>query len=265
MTDETQPASTETEPPTESAPTRARTNHTLDGEALLSIRDLDAGYGDLQILSGVDLDVVDGEYVTIVGPNGAGKSTVMKTVFGLTTYMSGRIEFESEAIHAEPPEQIIHKGIGFVPQNDNVFGGLSVEENLEMGAYILDSVPEDRLEAVYDRFPILRERANQKAGNLSGGQRQMVAMGRTLMLDPDLLLLDEPSAGLAPDLVDDMFDRIDRINDGGTAVLMVEQNAKEALRRCDRGYVLVDGENRYTDNGETLLGDQQVRQDFLGG
>ncbi len=256
MTDETYPASTET---------GAQTNHRLDGEAMLSIRDLDAGYGDLQILSGVDLDVANGEYVTIVGPNGAGKSTVMKTVFGLTTYMNGQIEFGGEAIHAEPPERIIHKGIGFVPQNDNVFGGLSVEENLEMGAYILDSVPEDRLEAVYERFPILRERADQKAGTLSGGQRQMVAMGRTLMLDPDLLLLDEPSAGLAPDLVADMFDRIDRINDAGTAVLMVEQNAKEALRRCDRGYVLVDGENRYTDSGERLLGDQQVRQDFLGG
>ncbi len=277
MTDETQPAATGTDPPTDSTvddgstmdteptATSARTNHTLDEEALLSIRDLDAGYGDLQILSGVELDVADGEYVTIVGPNGAGKSTVMKTVFGLTTYMSGQISFEGESIHAEPPEQIIHKGIGFVPQTDNVFGGLSVEENLEMGAYILDSVPENRIEAVYDRFPILRERADQKAGTLSGGQRQMVAMGRTLMLDPDLLLLDEPSAGLAPDLVDDMFDRIDRINDAGTAVLMVEQNAKEALRRCDRGYVLVDGENRYTDRGDTLLGDQQVRQDFLGG
>jgi branched-chain amino acid transport system ATP-binding protein len=232
---------------------------------MLRIRGLDAGYGDLQILTDVDLDVADGEYVTIVGPNGAGKSTVMKTIFGLTTYMDGQIEFEGEPIQTEPPEGIIRKGIGFVPQTDNVFPGLSVEENLEMGAYILDGVPEDQIEAVYDRFPILRERQNQKAGNLSGGQRQMVAMGRTLMLDPDLLLLDEPSAGLAPDLVADMFDRIDRINDSGTAILMVEQNAKEALRRCDRGYVLVDGQNRYTDQGETLLGDQQVRQDFLGG
>ncbi|WP_186313332.1 ABC transporter ATP-binding protein [Halorubrum salsamenti] len=248
-----------------SAESDAGTDHTLDGDAILRLRDLDAGYGDLQILSDVDLDVADEEFVTIVGPNGAGKSTVMKTVFGLTTHMDGTVEFEGEPIHGLAPEQIIREGIGFVPQNDNVFPGLSVRENLEMGAYILDSVPEDRIEEIYDRFPILRERSDQKAGTLSGGQRQMVAMGRALMLDPDLLLLDEPSAGLAPDLVADMFDRIDRINDSGTAVLMVEQNAKEALRRCDRGYVLVNGENRYTDRGEVLLGDEDVRKDFLGG
>ncbi|WP_435092878.1 ABC transporter ATP-binding protein [Halorubrum sp. N11] len=251
--------------PPAAATVDAGTTHTLDGDAILRLRDLDAGYGDLQILSGVDLDVADGEYVTIVGPNGAGKSTVMKTVFGLTTYMDGTVEFEGESIHGLAPEQIIREGIGFVPQTDNVFPGLSVRENLEMGAYILDSVPEDQIEEIYDRFPILRERKGQKAGTLSGGQRQMVAMGRALMLNPDLLLLDEPSAGLAPDLVADMFDRIDRINDSGTAVLMVEQNAKEALRRCDRGYVLVNGENRYTDRGEALLGDEDVRKDFLGG
>ena len=262
------PAATDDAPAdTDDAPAAADagTTHTLDGDAILRLRGLDAGYGDLQILSDVDLDVADGEYVTIVGPNGAGKSTVMKTVFGLTTYMDGTVEFEGEPIHGLAPEQIIREGIGFVPQNDNVFPGLSVRENLEMGAYILDSVPEDQIEEIYDRFPILRERAGQKAGTLSGGQRQMVAMGRALMLDPDLLLLDEPSAGLAPDLVADMFDRIDRINDSGTAVLMVEQNAKEALRRCDRGYVLVNGENRYTDRGEVLLGDEDVRKDFLGG
>jgi len=243
----------------------AGTAHAIDGEAILRIRDLDAGYGDLQILTDVAMDVRDGEYVTIVGPNGAGKSTVMKTVFGLTTHMGGTVEFEGKSIQGLAPEQIIREGIGFVPQNDNVFPGLSVRENLEMGAYILDEVPEDQVETIYDRFPILRERSDQKAGTLSGGQRQMVAMGRALMLDPDLLLLDEPSAGLAPDLVSDMFDRIDRINEGGTAVLMVEQNAKEALRRCDRGYVLVNGGNRYTDRGEVLLGDEDVRRDFLGG
>ena len=234
-------------------------------DSLLAVRGLDAGYGDLQILTDVDLDVRDGEYVTIVGPNGAGKSTVMKSVFGLTSHMGGTIEFDGEDITGTKPEEIIYEGLGYVPQNDNIFTTLSVQENLEMGAYILDEVPQDAIEEVYDRFPILGERQGQKAGTMSGGQRQMLAMGRALMLDPDLLLLDEPSAGLAPDLVDDMFDRIDGINDDGTAVLMVEQNAKEALGRCDRGYVLVDGKNRYEDTGDALLADEQVRQDFLGG
>jgi branched-chain amino acid transport system ATP-binding protein len=242
---------------------RKRTRRFENG--LLAVRDLDAGYGDLQILTDVDLDVRDGEYVTVVGPNGAGKSTVMKSIFGLTNRMSGRIVYDDREITRVDPEDVIHEGLGYVPQNDNIFTSLSVEENLEMGAYILDEVPEDAIEAVYDRFPILRERKDQTAGTMSGGQRQMLAMGRALMLDPDLLMLDEPSAGLAPDLVDDMFDRIDGINDDGTAVLMVEQNAKKALRRCDRGYVLVDGQNRYEDTGRNLLSDQQVRQDFLGG
>jgi branched-chain amino acid transport system ATP-binding protein len=234
-------------------------------DVLLHVRDLDAGYGDLQILTDVDMDVFDGEYVTIVGPNGAGKSTTMKSVFGLTALMGGSVEFKTKDITGRRPEDIIHVGIGYVPQNDNVFPTLSVQENLEMGAYILDEVPQDALRAVYDRFPILEERKDQKAGTMSGGQQQMLAMGRALMLDPDLLLLDEPSAGLAPDLVEEMFDKIDEINEAGTAILMVEQNAKEALRRCDRGYVLANGENRYMDTGTALLEDEQVRQDFLGG
>jgi len=232
---------------------------------MLSVEALDAGYGDLQVLYDVDLEVGNGEYVTVVGPNGAGKSTVMKSVFGLTTHMGGTVEFQGAEISGRRPEEIITHGIGYVPQNDNVFSSLSVRENLEMGAYILDEVPRDALEAVFDRFPILEERQDQKAGSMSGGQQQMVAMGRALMLDPDLLLLDEPSAGLAPDLVEDMFDRVDVVNEAGTAVLMVEQNAKEALRRCDRGYVLVQGRNRYEDDGEALLADEQVRRDFLGG
>ena len=232
---------------------------------MLTVESLDAGYGDLQVLYDVDLTVDEGEYVTIVGPNGAGKSTVMKSVFGLTTYMGGAVQFKGEEISGLRPDEIITHGIGYVPQNENVFSSLSVRENLEMGAYILDEVPEDALQAVFDRFPILEERQEQKAGSMSGGQQQMVAMGRALMLEPDLLLLDEPSAGLAPDLVDDMFDRVNVINDAGTAILMVEQNAKEALRQCDRGYVLVQGRNRYEDDGETLLADEQVRRDFLGG
>jgi len=236
-----------------------------EAEALLEVRGLDAGYGDLQILTDVDLDVAEGEYVTIVGPNGAGKSTVMKSVFGLTNLMDGTVTFEGSDVTGLRPEEIIREGIGYVPQNDNIFASLTVRENLEMGAYILDTFPQDALDAVFERFPILEERQSQKAGTMSGGQRQMLAMGRALMLEPSLLLLDEPSAGLAPDLVDEMFDRIDAINDAGTAVLMVEQNAKEALRRCDRGYVLANGRNRYMDDGDALLDDEQVRQDFLGG
>jgi branched-chain amino acid transport system ATP-binding protein len=234
-------------------------------DSLLQVRNLDAGYGDLQILTDVAMDVRDGEYVTIVGPNGAGKSTVMKSVFGLTAHMGGTVTFGGTDITGWNPEDIIHEGLGYVPQNDNVFPTLSVRENLEMGAYILDEIPQDALRMVFDRFPILEERQEQKAGTLSGGQQQMLAMGRALMLSPDLLLLDEPSAGLAPDLVDEMFEKVDEINDAGTAVLMVEQNAKEALRRCDRGYVLVNGRNRYEDSGEALLNDPKVRQDFLGG
>ncbi|WP_254545099.1 ABC transporter ATP-binding protein [Halomarina pelagica] len=263
-------AAGEAEPtdPTDGTATDGRATAATAGEpedGLLVVRGLDAGYGDLQVLSDLDLTVGEGEYVTIVGPNGAGKSTAMKSVFGLTTHMGGEITFDGHDIAGLVPEEVIHYGIGYVPQNDNVFPSLSVEENLEMGAYILDAVPRDRLEAVYDRFPILRERDTQKAGTLSGGQRQMLAMGRALMLDPQLLLLDEPSAGLAPDLVDEMFDRIDAINDAGTAVLMVEQNAKEALRRCDRGYVLVNGRNRFVDTGDALLADEEVRREFLGG
>jgi branched-chain amino acid transport system ATP-binding protein len=234
-------------------------------DSLLQVRNLDAGYGDLRILTDVDLDVGDKEYVTIVGPNGAGKSTVMKSVFGLTSHMGGTVTFNDKDITGMKPDDIIYEGLGYVPQNDNIFGSLTVRENLEMGAYILDEVPQDALDEVFDRFPILEERREQKAGTMSGGQQQMLAMGRALMLSPDMLLLDEPSAGLAPDLVDEMFEKVDEINDSGTAILMVEQNAKEALRRCDRGYVLVDGENRYEDSGTALLNDEQVRQDFLGG
>ena len=233
--------------------------------SLLEIENFDAGYDDLQVLTDIDMYVDDSEYVTVVGPNGAGKSTVMKSVFGLTDRMAGEITFDGTDISGMEPERIIREGVGYVPQTHNVFPPLSVRENLEMGAYILDEVPESTLRSVYDRFPILRERASQEAGTLSGGQRQMLAMGRALMLDPELLLLDEPSAGLAPDLVDEMFNRVDWIVESGTAVLVIEQNAKVALEHCDRGYVLVNGENRHVDTGEALLANQQVRQDFLGG
>ena len=233
--------------------------------SLLEISELDAGYGDIQVLAGVDLHVDDGEYVTIVGPNGAGKSTVMKTLVGLADYHDGTITYQGDDISGLAPEEVVRKQIGYVPQTSNVFPTLTVEENLRLGAYVLDGVPADRKREVYERFPALADRPDEPAGSLSGGQQQMLAMGCSLMLDPDLLLLDEPSAGLAPDLVDDMFDRVDEINDAGTTVLMVEQNAKEALRRCDRGYVLANGQNRYEDSGDALLDDEDVRKQFLGG
>lgn len=233
--------------------------------SLLEIRGLRAGYGDLEILHGVDLEVGEGEYVSVVGPNGAGKSTVMKSVFGLTTHKGGSIRFDGEDITRLEPENVIRRGVGYVPQKDNVFTGLSVEENLEMGAYILDEVPHDTLQEIYDRFPVLEERRDRRAEELSGGERQMLAMGRALMLEPDLLMLDEPSAGLAPELVRETLDRVNRINEEGTAVLVVEQNAEEVLSRCDRGYVLAGGENRFEGGGEELLEDEEVRREFLGG
>ena len=232
---------------------------------VLDVERLDAGYGDLQILSNVGMTVDDGEYVAIVGPNGAGKSTAMKSVLGLTTYMDGSITLNGDAIEGMETNAIIRRGVSYVPQSDNLFTSMTVRENLLMGAFSLPDVPEERLADVLDRFPILQERQRQRAGTMSGGQQQMLAMGAALMIDPDILLLDEPSAGLAPELVEDMFDRIDEINEAGTAVLMVEQNAKTALRRCDRGYVLVNGENAYEGPGEELLHDQEVRERFLGG
>jgi len=232
---------------------------------VLDVAGLDAGYGDLQILSNVDMTVDDGEYVTVVGPNGAGKSTAMKSVLGLTTYMDGSIALNGESIAGMDTNAVIERGVSYVPQSDNLFPSMTVRENLLMGAFSLPEVPEDRLEDILDRFPILKERQRQRAGTMSGGQQQMLAMGSALMVDPDILLLDEPSAGLAPGLVEDMFDRIGEINEAGTAVLMVEQNAKKALRRCDRGYVLVNGENAYEGPGEELLHDREVRERFLGG
>lgn len=231
----------------------------------LHIEELEAGYGDLQILDGVNIDVAPGDYVAIVGPNGAGKSTTMKAVFGLTTVMGGDIRFQGDSIRGLQPEEVTRRGISYVPQNDNVFPNLTVRENLQMGAYIREGTPDRGLQSVFERFPVIEERQSQKAGTLSGGQQKMLAMGMALVIDPDLLLLDEPSAGLAPDLVDDLFDKIDQIHREGTSVMMVEQNAKTALRRSERGYVLVQGSNRGSGPGDELLQDPAVRQEFLGG
>ncbi|USZ68143.1 ABC transporter ATP-binding protein [Halorussus salilacus] len=233
--------------------------------ALLEARDVVSGYGDAQILHGVSMNVRNDEIVCIIGPNGAGKSTLMKAVFGLIDCWEGSVAFDGADITGHRPDEITREGMCYVPQTDNVFPNLTVRENLEMGAYILDDVPERALDEVFARFPILEERRNQKAGTMSGGQQQMLAMGRGLMVDPALMLVDEPSAGLAPDLVDEVFEKILAINESGTAVLMVEQNARKALRNSDRGYVLEMGENRFEDTGAALLENDEVIDLYLGG
>ncbi|MDI5985084.1 ABC transporter ATP-binding protein [Halomonas sp. M4R5S39] len=233
---------------------------------LLKAEGITAGYGEMEILHDVDLEVAAGEIVSLIGPNGAGKSTLMKTIFGLLHPKSGTITYRDKPIHGRQPHEIVTLGLCYVPQVANVFVTLTVEENLDMGAYLLDEreIP-SRRERVYELFPRLRERRRQRAGKMSGGERQMVAMGSALMLEPDLLLLDEPSAGLSPKLVDEIFDNIRRINAAGLAVLMVEQNARKSLQMANRGYVLANGENRYEGTGQELLADPDVARLYLGG
>jgi ABC-type branched-subunit amino acid transport system ATPase component len=235
---------------------------------LLEVSNLKSGYGDLVVVHDVDLEVAESEMVTIIGPNGAGKSTLLKSIVGLTDINEGTIELDGKEITHVPAEEKIYEGICHVPQVDNIFPNLTVLENLKMGAWALgdtDASFDERVEEVYDRFPVLEERPTQKAGTLSGGQQQMVAMGAALMLDPDLLILDEPSAGLAPQLVDDVFEKIVEINEeSDTAVLMVEQNARRALKESDRGVVLDLGETRMQGTGAELLDSDEVQDLYLG-
>jgi len=232
----------------------------------LDASNLKSGYGDAIIVDGASLSMDDGEMVTIIGPNGAGKSTFLKTIVGLLRVRAGEVTFKGEDITDVSADAAIDHGMCYVPQTDNVFPNLTVRENLRMGGWTLTSedVFEDRVADVYDRFPELEDRPEALAGNLSGGQQQMVAMGAGLMVDPDLLILDEPSAGLAPDLVDDMFQKIREINDAGTSVLMVEQNARRALEESDRGIVLDMGESRLQGTGAELLDSQEVAELYLG-
>ncbi len=232
---------------------------------VLALRGITGGYGETEILHGVNMQVGEGEIVVIIGPNGAGKSTAMKAVFGLLNLRSGQIELSGEDITNTPPEQVVRKGVCYVPQMENIFPSLSVEENLEMGAFVRNDDFRPRIGFVYDLFPPLRERRHQIAGTLSGGQRQMVAMGKAMMLDPTILLLDEPTAGLSPKFRGEIFKAVKDINDTGTPILMVEQNAKQALRIADRGYVLVDGHNRHEGTGAAMLADKEVAEMFLGG
>lgn len=233
--------------------------------SLLTVNAVTSGYGDMEILHGVSIEVGTGEIVTVIGPNGAGKSTLMKTIFGLLTPTAGKITFAEEEITGLSPDLVVRRGMGYVPQVENIFPSLTVHENLEMGAFILTDDFGGQLEEIYELFPILKGRRKQRVGKMSGGERQMVAMGRALMLDPKLLMLDEPSAALAPNLAAMIFERIVAINESGVAILIVEQNAKESLKLSNRGYVLASGRNRFEDTGENLLANEDVGQLYLGG
>ena len=231
----------------------------LIGEALTG------GYGGADILHSCSIAVDAGEIAVIVGPNGAGKSTAMKALFGLLQLRAGSVRLDGEEITSLAPQERAHRGMGFVPQTDNVFRSMTVQENLEMGAFIREDDIGATLREVYQLFPVLRQKRLQPAGELSGGQRQQVAIGRSLMNRPRVLMLDEPTAGVSPIVTGELFERIDDIARGGVAVLIVEQNARQALQLADTGFVLVQGRNRYTGAGSELLANAEIRRSFLGG
>jgi len=232
---------------------------------LLSCENITCGYSSVDILSNCTIGVKRGQIASIVGPNGAGKSTAMKAIFGLIGIRKGKILLDGEDITNLQPQDRVLKGMGFVPQTNNIFPSLSVQENLEMGAFIQDEDCEDMLNYIYELFPILKDKRYQQAGELSGGQRQQVAVGRALMTNPKVLMLDEPSAGVSPIVMEGIFKKIKEIANQGTAILMVEQNAKQALEISDLGFVLNQGKNLFTDTGKSLLNNKEVRQAFLGG
>lgn len=233
--------------------------------SFLSADTMTGGYGATDILHGCTLSVERGKIAVIVGPNGAGKSTAMKAVFGMLNLRQGRVTLGGEDITALSPQARVAKGMAFVPQVNNVFPSMSVEENLEMGAFLRRDDFRDTIGQVYDLFPILRQKRHQPAGELSGGQRQQVAVGRALMTQPSLLMLDEPTAGVSPIVMDELFDRIIEVARTGISILMVEQNARQALEIADTGFVLVQGANKFTGTGAELLADPEVRRTFLGG
>lgn len=234
-------------------------------EPFLIGENMTGGYGAVDILHDCTIAVEKGQIAVIVGPNGAGKSTAMKAVFGMLNLRGGRVMLDGEDISTLSPQARVRKGMGFVPQTSNIFTTMTVEENLEMGAFIRTDDIRATMAQVYDLFPILKQKRYQAAGELSGGQRQQVAVGRALMTQPKVLMLDEPTAGVSPIVMDELFDRIIEVARSGISILMVEQNARQALDIADKGYVLVQGANRFTDTGQALLADPEVRRSFLGG
>lgn len=233
--------------------------------SLLTADNIVAGYGPVDILHGVSLRVEPGEFVTVIGPNGSGKSTLLKAIFGLVPPRSGQVTFAGQDITGIPTERLVLRGLGYVPQSANIFAALTVAENLEMGAFVRKSAVAARIDEMYGLFPDLAEHRRRRAGNLSGGQRQMLALARALMLDPRLLLLDEPSAGLSPAIMQTVFEQIQRIQERGVAAVIVEQNAREALNLSQRAYVLADGANRLEDSAAELLHNPEISRLYLGG
>ena len=234
-------------------------------DAFLIGENMTGGYGSVDILHGCTIAVEKGQIAVIVGPNGAGKSTAMKAVFGMLGLRGGRVLLAGEDITRLSPQDRVAKGMAFVPQTHNIFTTMTVEENLEMGAFLRRDDIRGTLEQVYHLFPILKQKRLQAAGELSGGQRQQVAVGRALMTQPKVLMLDEPTAGVSPIVMDELFDRIIEVARTGISILMVEQNARQALTIADKGYVMVQGANRFTDTGAALMADPEVRRSFLGG
>lgn len=231
---------------------------------ILQVENVVSGYGAMAVLHGLSLEVEEGQIVSILGPNGAGKTTLLKTIFGVLKPRKGKIYFKGEDITGLPPERLVRMGIAYIPQEYNIFPSLTVQENLEMGAFVRKDNCRPRLEEIYKLFPDLANRRKSRAGDLSGGMRQMLAIGRALMLNPDLLLLDEPSTGLAPFLVDAIFERVKSLNEQGVTILLVEQNAYKALQISDRAYVLEGGEKRAEGSAKEMLEDEEIGRLYLG-